>query len=176
MDNILESFYSDYFMLRKKVDVLAEQLNKNHSKHIQCKTVCEFCCMHYSILPIEFYSILNHLKRKINKVENRTDTRNEECIFLMNHYCTIYDVRPVICRTHGLPLLLMNNSNEWELSTCELNFRAFDFEQFNEENTLLQDTFNSKLFSLNKEFIREFSEKEYGEFDFIAKKRLTKLL
>jgi Fe-S-cluster containining protein len=170
MDNNPKGYYSKYLLLRKEVDVLAEQLNKKHSKHIQCKVGCNFCCMDYSILPVEFYSILNHLKRKINKVENSSDTRNEKCIFLIHHQCTIYNERPVICRTHGLPLLYMNEMNEWELSTCELNFTEFEMKQFNQENTFPQDRFNSKLFMLNKEFIKKFAEVKYNDSDLIPVK------
>ena len=64
----------------------------------------------------------------------------------------MYESRPIICRTHGLPLLFMNDE-QWELSACELNFTEFDDEEFKEENTFPQDTFNSKLFMINKRFV-----------------------
>jgi hypothetical protein len=49
-------------------------------------------------------------------------------------------------------------------------------EQFNVENTFPQDTFNSKLFMLNKEFIKEFGEVKYNEYDLIPVKELIDYL
>jgi len=77
-----------------------------------------------------------------------------------------------MCRTHGLPILYANDNGEWELSACELNFTEFDFDEFTDENTLPQDKYNSKLFLLNREFIAEFKDKKYSEFDLIALKEL----
>ena len=78
----------------------------------------------------------------------------EPCAFLQNHSCTIYASRPIICRTHGLPLLNMNESGDgWELSFCELNFLNADEDEFDEDNVLMQDTVNSKLFQINSRFL-----------------------
>jgi hypothetical protein len=46
-------------------------------------------------------------------------------------------------------------------------------EDFTNENTFPQDKFNSQLFMLNKEFIAEFTEKKYKEFDLIPIRELA---
>lgn len=171
-----KKFYRDYFNIRNEIDSSSEQLAEKHSKHMECKAGCDLCCMDYSIFPVEFYSILNQLKKNSIKPEIKTSGSKEECIFLFNHRCTMYTERPVICRTHGLPLLYMNDNSEWELSACELNFTTFNMEQFDEKNTFPQDTFNSKLFMLNKEFIKKFMEVKYNEFDLIPVKNLIDYL
>jgi Fe-S-cluster containining protein len=96
-------------------------------------------------------------------------------VFLVNHQCQIYKSRPTICRTHGLPLLYTNNEGEWELSACELNFAEFE-DEFSESNTFPQDKYNSKLFLINKEFIKNFKEKKYNEMDLIPIKNLASFL
>ena len=176
MKNRLEEIFSKYLSIRIQVDDLSERLTQQHSKHMLCKAGCDLCCMDYSIFPVEFYSILNQLKQSNIKPEIKANHSKKDCIFLHNHRCTIYNERPVICRTHGLPLLYMNDNSEWELSACELNFTEFDMEQFNKENTYPQDTFNSKLYMLNKEFIQEFSEINYEEFDLIPVKKIVNYL
>jgi Fe-S-cluster containining protein len=166
----------EYRALRNKVDNVSSSLSRQHATHLQCKMGCDLCCMDYSILPVEFYSILEELKSRGFKKDNLQlkGKKDEDCIFLKNHACTIYESRPLICRTHGLPLLYTNNDGEWELSTCELNFTAFNFENFSEQNTYAQDKFNSKLFLLNREFITEFEdEKHFGDFDLIPLKKLA---
>ena len=171
-----KKFFTEYNNLINEIDNHSKKLEIEHSKQMQCKKGCDMCCMEYSILPIEFYSILNDLKESKLTPETSAEAKDDECIFLKNHVCTIYNQRPIICRTHGLPLLFMNENNEWELSACELNFTDFNFEKFTLDNTFQQDKYNSKLFMLNKEFISEFQDKEFGEFDLIPLKKLIEQL
>ena len=138
-----------YLKLRSKIDELADKLHAVHKDHMQCKKGCDLCCMDYQIFPVEFESIKQAIQ---DKPIETTKSKEGSCIFLKEHVCQIYEHRPIICRTHGLPLLFMND-DQWELSACELNFTEFD--DFSEENTFPQDRFNSQLFMLNKEFIKE---------------------
>ncbi len=162
----------NYRKVRDKIDRLVDVLEKQHQKHLSCKMGCDLCCMDYSIFPVEFYSIKKALQENDVPLNLPFVNNMETCVFLKDHKCTIYAERPVICRTHGLPLLYMNADNQWELSTCELNFREFDMENFTNDNTFPQDKFNSELFLINKEFISSFKEKQFGEFDLIPLRKL----
>ncbi len=166
-------FEIEYQKIINDIENLSKQLSAEHAKHLKCKEGCDLCCMDYSIFPIEFYTILNRLQQKDFQPKSKEQKDKASCIFLKNHSCTIYENRPVICRTHGLPLLYMNDNNEWELSNCELNFTKFDFDKFNTKNTFPMDKFNSRLFVLNKKFITEFEENKYGESDLIPLKKLV---
>jgi Fe-S-cluster containining protein len=134
--------------------------------------------MDYGILPVEFFSILDELKTGEFQKESLKETPDDKnsCIFLQNHVCTIYKSRPIICRTHGLPLLFTTEDGEWQLSACELNFTQFNFEKFTTENTYPQDKYNSKLFLLNRNFIKEYEAKSFKEFDLIPLKKLVDYL
>lgn len=169
--------FEKYNRLRNNIDQVSEKLYNQHKTHMQCRKGCDLCCMDYSILPLEFHFIKEELKKE-NFQPDKTPSGNTDssCIFLKNHECTIYKNRPVICRTHGLPLLFTNDDYEWELSTCELNFRQFNYEKFNPDNTYPQDTYNSKLFMLNKSFISEPGNEKYNEFDLIPLKKLAENL
>lgn len=164
---------SEYRKLRTQIDSEVANLEKTHTEHLKCKSGCDLCCMDYRIFPVEYYSILNELKEN-NPILNelKTDLPKDTCVFLQNHKCSIYGARPIICRTHGLPLLFANDNGEWELSACELNFTQFNFEEFTFDNTFPQDKFNSKLFLLNKKFIKTLSEKSFNEFDLLPLKDL----
>ena len=170
-----QTFLNGYKKLRDEVDQQCTKLEQEHANHIKCKSGCDFCCMNYNIFPIEFYSILTDLKHKQFNPAKISDSKynEQDCIFLFNHRCTIYDVRPIICRTHGLPLLYLNDDDEWELSTCELNFQNYNFELFTNKNTFAQDTFNSKLFQLNRDYIKTIPEQGFTETDLISLKELT---
>lgn len=163
-----------YVKFREKADQLSHKLEKMHRPHLACKLGCDLCCMDYSIFPLEFYHIANALTERQVKLDLHVAPKTEGCVFLKDHKCTIYEERPVICRTHGLPLLYVNEEEEWELSACELNFTEFDTEDFTTENTFPQDRFNSELFLLNKKFIQNFEEQKYEEFDLIPIRDLIK--
>jgi len=97
--------FNRYYELRNKVDTLVARLSKQHHQHMACKKGCDLCCMDFSIFPIEFYSIREALATKnLSQTSPGTNT-DSSCIFLKDHACTIYNERPIICRTHGLPLL-----------------------------------------------------------------------
>ncbi|WP_319227932.1 YkgJ family cysteine cluster protein [Draconibacterium orientale] len=166
--------FTAYKTLVNTIDELSEKLEKQHNKHMKCKAGCDLCCMDYSIFPVEFYSIAKALKERGDKPVLNTTKDESSCIFLNNHKCEIYADRPIICRTHGLPLLFMNEDNDWELSACELNFTELDLEEFSEGNTFPQDKFNSKLYLLNKEFIAKNGLTNHSELDLIPIKELAK--
>ncbi|HKI88572.1 MAG TPA: YkgJ family cysteine cluster protein [Draconibacterium sp.] len=173
-----QEYIDECFRLRKDIDIRAEILKKEHQNHLSCKSGCDLCCMDYNIFPVEFYSILDELQnRKFNpKPLRKKEEESSSCVFLNNHKCTIYQSRPVICRTQGLPLLYTNDDDEWELSTCELNFINFDFGRFSEKNTFAQDKYNSKLFVLNRKFIANFPDNKYDEKELIPLRKLTEYL
>ena len=143
---------------------------------MKCKNGCDLCCIDFSIFPLEYHYILNEIEKENIKPELEEKSNGDVCAFLKNHSCTIYNHRPIMCRTHGFPLIYANDDDEYELSACELNFTEFDFEDFTMENTLPQDKYNSKLFMLNREFIAGFTEKKYNETDLIPLKELAEQL
>lgn len=98
-----------------------------------CKEGCDKCCYtSFSIhqweadLIIEWFSSLSSsdrldLKQKwslplISGTDPSGSTR-DACPFLIEKRCSIYPVRPIICRTQGLPLLI-----EGHVDSCPLNF------------------------------------------------------
>jgi Fe-S-cluster containining protein len=166
--------FKKYKNLVAEIEQSAKPLEEMHSKHMLCKNGCDLCCIDFSIFPVEFYYILSELKKSGTKLELELLQKGNTCAFLKNHSCTIYAHRPIMCRTHGLPLIYVNDDDEYELSACELNFTEFDFEDFTMENTLPQDKFNSKLFLLNRDFIADFTDLMYSETDLIPMKELAK--
>lgn len=147
--------FEHYETVRNQVDKRVSVLSKKHNKHMQCAKGCDSCCTNFRLLPLEF----EYIKSKLQALESFPDTGRNQCAFLVEHRCTIYEFRPIICRTHGLPILNMNEEGEqWELSFCELNFKDAPDEYFNFDNSYEQDTFNSKLYLANQMFIKNFKE------------------
>ena len=171
-----QHYFESYRKLRDDIDIQANRLEKIHKEHMECKKGCDSCCIDYSILPIEFFYILNALKKIKISLPDLNPGIKDKCTFLSGHSCTIYEHRPIICRTHGLPLIFMNDDNEWELSACQLNFAKFDFNEFSLENTYQQDLYNSKLFMLNKEYLNQLKKDQFGEFELLPLTTLKQFL
>jgi len=161
---------ADYLKLRSEVDVLCERLTEAHNENLNCAPGCHKCCMDFRVFPVEFFSILKENENK--KVNIRNVAKEGECMFLIDGMCSIYESRPIICRTHGLPILSMGE-DDWELSYCELNFTSEDLPEFGESNSFPQDLYNSKLFLINREFVKSNKEKRYSETELLSLKELA---
>ncbi|MBS2212597.1 YkgJ family cysteine cluster protein [Carboxylicivirga mesophila] len=169
----------NYKALREEIDAATIKLWDEHHNNMACKKGCDKCCLNFDVFPIEFDYIKQQVEENYPEVLNQSlspDSFGEEdkCLFLKDHQCSIYTARPIICRTHGYPLLYMNEAgDQWELSHCELNFTQVDEDYFNEDNCYAQDTFNSRLFMMNKEYIKT-AHPDKGEFDLIPLADLLK--
>ncbi len=159
----------EYHALRQELDEHCAKLYTLHAAHLKCKAGCDMCCMDFSVLPIEYHAIKEQAGEDLKK--GMVPASEGECPFLVNHRCVIYNARPTICRTQGLPLLFMGEEN-WELSACELNFTGFDYGEFTEENTFPQDRYNSRLYMLNLKFIESLPGRPYEPDQLIPLKRL----
>jgi Fe-S-cluster containining protein len=169
VNKISYTFWNKYTSLRTEADKLCLKLELEHRDNIACVCGCCHCCMDFSIFPVEFHSIVKEAKEKDIIIDNKTT--EGACPFLVNGHCSIYGSRPLICRTHGLPLLYMSE-DEWQMSWCELNFTGNNIPAFDESNTFPQDRFNSRLFMLNREFVNSLKGKPYSDTDLISLREL----
>jgi len=159
----------EYFSFRDELDALCAELNNLHDKHLNCRKGCDMCCENFGVLPVEYEAMKQQAAEKL-KLGKKPDNPSD-CPFLIDHSCVIYNARPVICRTQGLPLLFMGDE-DWELSACELNFTQFNFENFDQENTFPMDRYNSRLFMINKKFLETASGQKYKENELIPLSRI----
>ncbi len=145
-----------YWELRDQTDRTIQILLDIHSDQITCQQQCCDCCTNLTVFPVEFFAILWELRaRGVTRV---TFDEAASCGYLMDRLCQIYPQRPLICRTHGLPIVFLNDEvepAERSVSFCPLNFAESDPDQleFGVENTLDIDELNSKFFEINREFV-----------------------
>lgn len=152
----------EYKALRDEIDARCGDLWKQHNSNMKCASGCSSCCQAFKILPIEH----EYIQEKIKDLdfEINENIKKGECKYLVDNKCSIYDHRPIICRTHGFPLVRLNEElEEYEVSFCHLNFKGVSLEKFNSNNVFFEDTFNSKLFKLNKEYLDSQKESMYDQ-------------
>jgi len=148
----LNKHLEEYKALRDEIDSKCSELWSMHKSNMQCGAGCSSCCQAFKILPVEFDYINQKLKEE--GIDTDKPFKKGECKYLVDNKCSIYAHRPIICRTHGYPLVRLNEEvEEYEVSYCQLNFKSFSLEKFNANNVFFEDTYNSKLFQVNKNYL-----------------------
>ena len=152
MDN--NQYYFDaYFEFVRYADQKISEIEKKHTGNLSCGKGCCSCCEETSVLPIEFFSIVSAMKDRGLKIQ----PGSKSCAMLRRSLCQIYEFRPLICRTHGLPLAYGEDDDPLmkSISFCELNFKK-KIPKFTKNNVLDMDELNLELVTLNENFIRSF--------------------
>lgn len=131
--------------LREKVDSFMTRVKEAYSGDLNCRRGCTDCCLtDISVFPVEADAIRSALSALTESVRASTRDRAEQdlhCVFLLDGDCVIYEDRPIICRSQGLPLLLEDGKR----SVCRLNFSDREVEKLVREDVLNLATLNTLL-------------------------------
>ncbi len=147
--------FNDYKKLMEDVNNEIRKLEKQYKGILQCRPGCIKCCKELSVLPLEaeiLQEAFNALSNDVIQIiHSQAKNKNRACPFLIENLCSVYQARPLICRTHGLPVGYVNNNNETiEVSACPVNFS--EDAEFGIDDLLLMDQFNAILATLNEKF------------------------
>lgn len=161
-----------YRRLIQQVDELGARLSRRYARHLNCHAGCSGCCHHHlSVFAVEASSVreaVEALPEEAREVVERQagEVREREaagepvvCPLLVADRCAIYDSRPLICRTQGLPLLIQiddgTDEGEAEVDFCPLNFTAPDaIAELDEDHLVPLDDLNLKLAVVNLQHCR----------------------
>lgn len=136
-----------YNTLAAWCDSFFSRVRNARARDMQCARACCSCCILSSVNQLEGALIHDWLQN--NPPPPRFSTQqtldNNSCPFLHGGICSVYPVRPIICRTHGLALL-----TEGTLSWCPLNFRQVAETPVTEDIILDNDTITNNLVRLNQ--------------------------
>jgi Fe-S-cluster containining protein len=131
--------------LQKNASEFFERTHEKYAAEMRCAKGCSRCCnVELNIFEVEatvivewFDSLPADAQEKLVGVWKSMDSLTEQptetkkktkaCSFLdSSGQCSIYDARPVICRTQGAPLMLKktlpNQEIQLEVDVCPLNF------------------------------------------------------
>ena len=114
-------------VLRARVDDHFDNALRRTPDAMQCRAGCDQCChVRLSVFSIEaarISRVLSELSRREPDLRQKIRERAKDpqwahsCPMLIDHRCAIYEERPLICRSHGLPV-----AHDGETHWCELNF------------------------------------------------------
>ena len=112
----------EYAVLRQRVDAFFAAVAARHPTALRCQAGCHGCCQAgLSVCAIEAAAICAHLRalprvevehlraQAVRRLHHTKAARPAEpaasCVFLRDDgHCAIYPVRPLVCRSQGLPL------------------------------------------------------------------------
>ncbi len=126
-----------YAGLLTEVDRIALELAARYDAHLECRPGCTSCCRHdLTVFKIEAASVRAAFTALPRETQSRIVGQAEEvrarkalgqhhhCPLLVNDCCSIYPMRPVICRTQGLPLLIKTEDGTDAVDFCPVNFSS----------------------------------------------------
>ena len=116
-----------YEQLAAKVDAFHERVTSAFPGALTCRSGCSKCCeVHLTVLPLEFERIdqavraLPDVDKTAIKARLAKGTKDARCPLLdRSGACRVYEARPMICRSHGLPIQV-GEPLVWDV--CHLNF------------------------------------------------------
>ncbi len=122
---------NNYRSLLAKVDELAAVISSKYASHIACHAGCDGCCRHLTLSLVEGVALAVALKElpsdQVGYLRERAAKAADDspCPLLMDGLCALYAARPLICRTHGLPILIAEGESR-RVDFCPRNFQGID--------------------------------------------------
>lgn len=148
----------NYLALIAKVDDLCQRTTARFQDEIACRRGCAGCCQHISVFPVEARAMATALANLPNTDAEHIRDRargagaDAPCPLLEDGICLLYAARPLICRTHGLPVLT-RQAGAPSVDFCPENFRGIATLPGNAVLDL--DRLNETLAAINALFIAE---------------------
>lgn len=149
----------NYRDLVSKVDHLCRGIETEFREHLSCCAGCDGCCRHLSLFPVEAIALaaaLDDLPDNDAALirERVLDGGNDTaCPLIENSRCLLYAARPIICRTHGLPLITVRELSR-NVDFCPLNFQGIG--TLPGSAVIDLDRLNTALATVNLLFVAEY--------------------
>ena len=143
-----------YHALRTRIDRFSASVRARYSDKIVCAPGCTECCQAgLTLVMIEAVVLglaLDIPEERIHLQAGQPPLSEDgRCALLgSNNLCSVYATRPLICRTHGLPLQYPEQD---EISVCHLNFVS---EKPHSSAVMDMTNVETALFAVNLDYCR----------------------
>ena len=140
--------------LRERLDSHSARVTAVHAKHFACRQGCSGCCQtERTVNDLEFAALTEGFEALEPATQERlSNNPGSGCPLLLDDTCALYEERPLICRSHGLPIILENR-----LDVCPLNFEDMSLKELPETDLLSVDTITTILAVSNMLYCQEAS-------------------
>lgn len=117
----------NYRRLLEKVDQLCEGITTLLGDALTCYAGCSSCCIGISVFPVEAAALIEAAGKLPDeqyqwlKQQLSLPSSDKHCPLLYDNCCLLYQARPIICRTHGLPILIAESGGQRRVDVCPRN-------------------------------------------------------
>jgi len=155
----LSDLLQNYHNLVGKIDSLCSGVMTQCAESISCRKGCDSCCRHFSLFWVEavnlaaFVTTLPQQQADFLRSRAKTLADQDVCPLLVDGACAVYAARPIICRTHGLPILTRLET------TLSVDFCPKNFTQAHTipgHLVIDLDSLNNTLVAINALFVSRY--------------------
>ncbi len=149
----------NYRALVARVDELCRRVAGEFGPHLACRPGCSGCCRHLTLSWVEGFALAEAVRalpaEAADEIRSRagSSSASSPCPLLADGLCLLYASRPIICRTHGLPLLTAETEGTRRIDFCPENFRGLD--TLPGHAIIDLDRLNTTLAAVNAVFVAE---------------------
>ena len=147
----------NYQALVGKIYALCREIILASGDAIACRKGCDGCCRYFSVFLVEAYAIAEAVanlepdRAALVRDRARSALDGDSCPLLDAGSCMLYNQRPIICRTHGLPIL-MKTGEVTTIDFCPMNYRHAD--SIEGRHIIDLDRLNDTLAAINSLFMK----------------------
>ncbi|MCE9576061.1 MAG: YkgJ family cysteine cluster protein [Deltaproteobacteria bacterium] len=152
---------SRYRELTGKVDGFFARVMARHGGDMQCGAGCDDCCRtRLTITGVEAATVRAHVatlepaaRAHLAEIARRPfDATDPRCAALdADGRCLIYDGRPVVCRSHGVPIRFHGIDDAPVVDACPKNFTARGPAAADPDCILDQTTLSTALYAIERD-------------------------
>ncbi|GHV44670.1 hypothetical protein FACS189492_1350 [Clostridia bacterium] len=154
---MIDASLEQYRELKVRLDAKFDEIRAAGPASFQCRRGCHSCCKpDLTVNALEKEEIARFLGERpaltheVKKLEQDNPHAGKRCAFLSAEgECRIYEVRPLVCRSHGAPLqfrpLDAQDENVRARDVCPLNFTGENLAKLPVDRVINLDTLNTLL-------------------------------
>lgn len=149
----------NYRRLVTRIDRRCREIEAAQQGHIVCRKGCDECCRHISVFAVEAVAMARALSMlaptdiALIRRQAASAQLDGPCPLLFEGVCLLYDARPIICRTHGLPILLSQEGKP-RVDFCPKNFSGIA--AIPGDAAIYLERINEALATINRMFTETF--------------------
>ena len=149
----------NYHQLVTRVDTLCKGITDALGEQITCSAGCSSCCLSITVFPVEAEAMREALEKmppfQVDEIRRHVAKHadGEQCPLLLHDHCLLYSARPIICRTHGLPIVYTVDDQR-NSDCCPHNMIAAET-VLSGSNVVNLDTLNTVLSAVNTIFLSQ---------------------
>jgi len=144
-----------YRELTAKVDAFFARVASRHADDMRCAPGCDMCCHdRLTVTTVEADAVRAFVAELRDDARARLREcveRDDPCVALDGAgRCQIYDARPLVCRSHGVPIKTRAPGHLPVITSCELNFTARGPAAADADCVLDQTTLSATLLAIDR--------------------------